>query len=211
MNDDRRNASQRKMTGRPAVQRAPGRPRNVAADRAILDAALDEYAERGYEGFCVDAVAARAGVAKATVYRRHCSKLALVMAAVDAFVVEESPSPDTGTLRGDLLQRVRSLRRLATGERGSVIRRLASDSGTFPEVAEAHRAFIATRRTEGRALVQQAVARGEIASTVDAELIADLTVGPVFYRAILTNEPISDSYLRNLVDAALRGFTITNP
>ena len=79
-----------------------GRPRNPECDRAILDAALSEFADRGLDGMSVDAVAARAGVSKATIYRRFASKTELVVAASFAIADQEAPKPDTGSLRGDI-------------------------------------------------------------------------------------------------------------
>ena len=187
-----------------AAVRAPGRPRSATVDQAILVAALDEYGERGYDGFCLENVATRAGVAKATIYRRHPSKLDLVMAAVDAFATGGNPLPDTGSLHGDLLSRARGLRTLATSEHGAVIRRMSAEHAQYPELDRAHRKFIASRRTDGRTIVRRAVARGEIRGDIDCDLIVDLCVGPVFYRAIVTSEPISDAYLRRLIDAVVR-------
>jgi AcrR family transcriptional regulator len=91
-----------------------GRPRSEAADRAILRAATDLLAERGLAGMSMEEVAARAGVGKATVYRRWRSRGAL---ALDAFMAEFQalqPLPDTGTLRGDLLAALRAWVRAVT-------------------------------------------------------------------------------------------------
>src|ERR1700691_1881023 len=85
-----------------------GRPRSEAADRAILRAATELLAERGLAGMSMEEVAARAGVGKATIYRRWRSRGAL---ALDAFMAEFQalqPLPDTGTLRGDLLAALRA-------------------------------------------------------------------------------------------------------
>src|SRR5262249_51947519 len=81
--------------------RTPGRTRTAVGNRAIFEAALEEYGARGFDGMSVDAVAARAGVSKATIYRRFESKLELVTAAMYQIAEERKPTPDTGTLRGD--------------------------------------------------------------------------------------------------------------
>src|SRR5580700_11505934 len=91
-----------------------GRPRSEDADRAILAAATELLAERGLAGMSMEEVAARAGVGKATVYRRWRSRGAL---ALDAFMAEFQalqPLPDTGTLRGDLLAALRAWVRAVT-------------------------------------------------------------------------------------------------
>src|SRR5436190_8711493 len=89
-----------------------GRPRSPECDHAILDAALAEYAANGLDGMSVDAVAARAGVSKATIYRRYPSKAMLVAAAALKAADEQAPIADTGSVRGDLTTALRNLRRL---------------------------------------------------------------------------------------------------
>ena len=75
----------------PATPAVPGRPRSEEADRAIIDAALDLFAESGAGGLCIEAVAARAGVGKSTIYRRWPGKEDLL---VDALATLKSPLPD---------------------------------------------------------------------------------------------------------------------
>ena len=83
--------------------RRPGRPRSAEVDAAILGAATELFVEHGYDGLCVEAVAARAGVSKAAIYRRHPSKAELVMAAAEALSRSaKGPVPDSGSLRDDL-------------------------------------------------------------------------------------------------------------
>ena len=89
-----------------------GRPRSPVCDHSILDAALAEYAANGLDGMSVDAVAARAGVSKATIYRRYPSKAALVAAAACKAADEHAAMPDTGSVRGDLTIALQNLRGL---------------------------------------------------------------------------------------------------
>ena len=85
-----------------------GRPRSTEADEAILEAAIDAFVEQGWNGLTIEGVAARAGVGKATIYRRYQSRMDLLFAAVRKLAQERDPVPDTGTLRGDLLALVAS-------------------------------------------------------------------------------------------------------
>src|SRR5579862_7114745 len=87
--------------GEPGTRRRPG-GRTARATQAILAAVIDELAETGYAALSLDRVAARAGVHRATVYRRWASKEALTADAVLASAAQDVPPPDTGTLRGDL-------------------------------------------------------------------------------------------------------------
>ena len=100
--------------------RRPGRPRSVDVDHAILEAALEEYGRHGLRGMSVDAVAARAGVSKATIYRRFESKLELVTAAMYQVAEERKPTPDTGSLAGDLRALVHNLIEMIAATRRSV-------------------------------------------------------------------------------------------
>ncbi len=97
------------MTGTAAATRRPGRPRSTAADDAILEAAMDLFAEVGLERLTVEGVAARAGVGKTTIYRRYPGKVDLVVAAVRCFTEPREGPPDTGTTRGDLVALVDGL------------------------------------------------------------------------------------------------------
>ena len=85
------------------AERRPGRPRSVAADEAILDAATDAFIELGWDGLTIEGVAARAGVGKTTIYRRYPCRLDLLLAAAERLAEEKGAAPDTGSLRGDLL------------------------------------------------------------------------------------------------------------
>jgi len=119
---------------------ARGRPRSEAADRAILRAATDLLAERGLAGMSMEEVAARAGVGKATVYRRWRSRGAL---ALDAFMAEFQalqPLPDTGTLRGDLLAALRAwVRAVTRTPAGRILAGLIAAAQEDPELAAAWR------------------------------------------------------------------------
>src|SRR5579864_4738110 len=83
-------------------RRSPGRPRDPGYDKAILGATLEILFEKGYAGLTIDGVAAKTGVGRPTIYRRWASKPALVIAALSQSV-GLSPTPDTGTLRDDLV------------------------------------------------------------------------------------------------------------
>src|SRR5687768_17729242 len=82
--------------------RGPGRPRSEEAHGAILDAAVDLVREVGYDAVAMEAIAARAGVGKATVYRRWSGKETLIADAIERLMRATMPVPDTGTVAGDL-------------------------------------------------------------------------------------------------------------
>ena len=92
------------QAGSAGTSRRPGRPRSEQAEQAIIEATLDLFAEQGFEGVCVEAVAARAGVGKATIYRRWPNKEELLLAALSSM---KSPFPEpTGNVRDDLIAQI---------------------------------------------------------------------------------------------------------
>ena len=132
---------------------------------AVVEAVLAELAANGYGGLTVDAVAARARVSKASLYRRWPGKRDLVLAAVQAAVPDPDALPDTGSLRGDLLAFFRAAADHLDGPAGSALRGVLGDAlGDPGSAAELYGARHRRRSTEQlRFLLQRAVARGEVA------------------------------------------------
>lgn len=181
-----------------------GRPRSAEADDAILDAALDQFCDYGYDGLSVERVAAGAGVAKTTIYRRYPTKLDLVMAAL-ARAKEGARAPEgSGSLRADLLEMARSyLAMLRSPTIGRAMPMLLASKARSDELAAAHAEFVRERRAPGYDLVRQGMARGELPMDSDPTMIADMLFGAVFTRVVVTGEPTEDDYLVALVDAIL--------
>jgi AcrR family transcriptional regulator len=191
--------------------RAPGRPRSTEADDAILEAAIELFAETGFEGLSVEAVAARAGVGKSTVYRRYSCKVELVAAACRAYADLGSEPPDTGSLRADLRALTATLVRvLTTTPVGRVIPTLVADQARIPELAAEQRALVQEKRRRHRTVVERAVGRGELRDDVDPELVIDAVVGPVFYRFLVSGALLDDPYLDALVDSVVRAYAPTH-
>jgi AcrR family transcriptional regulator len=184
----------------------PGRPRSAEADAAILDAALAIFAAAGYEGLTVEGVAARAGVGKATIYRRYPGKVQLVIAAARSLSAAEAPQPDTGSFREDLRLTARGLVHLLTDTTAGVaVRQLVAELDRNAELRDAHAEFLAGRRANMAAAVQRGVARGELAQVTDAELVADLIAGPIFYRHLVLCGRLDADYADGLVEGVCQG------
>jgi AcrR family transcriptional regulator len=187
--------------------RRPGRPRSSEADRAILEAALAEYASCGLDGLTVDNVAARAGVSKATVYRRYPCKGDLVIAAAQQCADERLPRTDTGDIRRDLRAALGELRGMMLDPVvGPALRMLIGDARRDEKLHGMHRDFSAARRAGTVRLLQAAVERGQVRADVDLNTAADVLVGPLFLRFLVTSEPIDDAYLDTLVADFLRAY-----
>lgn len=186
-------------------QAGPGRPRSERATRAILEAAIDGLAEDGFEGLTMEGVAARAGVGKATVYRRWSSKPELVRAAVEAFV-SEIEIPDTGSVREDLLVLEREAVAVYRGRPGHLMPGLVSAMARHPDLAESVREdFLRARRAALRTVLTRGIERGELRSGIDLELALDFLGGPLFYRLLVTGGPLDDALALGVVDIMLRG------
>lgn len=196
------------MTGDAAVARRPGRPRDPQADALILQAAHDELVASGFGGFTVDAVASRAGVGKATIYRRWPSREELVLGAARV-VIENHEVPDTGHVRSDLVQYFsRAYKDKASGkaaEFSGVFPALVAEAAVNPDLKRLLQEFLEERRSATRQIVARGVARGELSSAIDTDLFIDMMSGPLLYRSALSERPVDADVVAVVVDAALRG------
>jgi AcrR family transcriptional regulator len=181
-----------------------GRPRDPRREAAIFDAALELLAEVGYDRMSIEAVAARAGVSKPTIYRR-CpeGKAQLVGEAIRARRAEHPPVPDTGSLRTDLLAAVREAcaktkqhAHLAAG-----ISTVLRESKEFAAIFREH--LVTAERDKWQELVDRAVARGELSGPSATPLFADVAPSLIHSRALYTTEPLDDAYATELVDRVL--------
>ena len=187
--------------------RVIGRPRDERADRAILSAALELIAEKGVHDLRVDDVAARAGVGKATIYRRYRSKDELITAAV-AGLVREIAVPDSGRTRADLLALMRGAVAVYRGSvEAAVMPSLVEAMGRDAQLARLVReGFLARRRAALRAVLERGIERGDLRGDLDVELALDVLGGPLFYRLLITGGPIDDQLAQGVVELILRGF-----
>jgi AcrR family transcriptional regulator len=152
----------------------------------------------------MEAVAARAGVGKATVYRRYSGKAELVISAAAGLTETEAPPPDTGSLRDDVHALAQNLVHLLTRTpAGRCLPELVAALPRAPGLAAEHAAFLAGRRAATHRVVQRGVARGELAADVDAELVADLVAGPIFYRHLVSRARLDRAYAARVADAVL--------
>ncbi|MFD9686311.1 TetR/AcrR family transcriptional regulator [Kitasatospora sp. NPDC059088] len=171
----------------PAATARRGRPRDAARDRALLDATLAVLAESGYGGLTTAAVAARAGVSTATLYRRWSSKEDLVIAAAALHGESSYEQPDTGGLEGDLRVVLRDKAASMTGEPGRLIRALIGEAAHNTALAQALvTAFLQPVYGRVAEVVRRAVERGEIPPLDGVDLLGEVVVGPVMTHFLLT-------------------------
>lgn len=190
----------------PTADRRPGRPRDARADEAILEAAVSVLADRGPAGFTVDEVASRAGCGKATVYRRWPSRAALLLDTAHQMGLEP-PLVDTGTLRGDLVEILRTLaHKMRDTPAGRILPSVMAEASVDPGMREILIGFMQDRRDRPRQILRRGIERGELPPDTDVELILDLLGGTVMFRELLAGHPIGDDEIVRMVDRVLAGF-----
>jgi len=181
--------------------RAPER-RSDRAREAVLRAADDLLVERGYAGVTIEGIAARAGVAKQTIYRWWSSKFDVLM---DTFLEDAAGAleqPDTGSTAEDLRAHLGRLAELITEEpAGKVMLALVGQAQHEPAVAEAFRLrYLADRRVRDRSILERGVERGEVRADLDLDLAMDLLYGPIYHRVLLSGLPVDGAFIDALVD-----------
>ena len=189
-------------TTAPTVARR-GRPRDARCDEAILRATLEMLGEGGAGNLSIDGVAARAGVGKATIYRRWSSKEALLLEALSTDT-NAIASPDSGTLRGDLELYFDDLvERLRQNQNSDVLPHLIEAACYDAEVRNSLDEYLSSRQLPLRQLLQRAQERGEIAARIDLSVVVDVLVGPLIYRRLMTRDRIDGVFVRKLLDIVL--------
>lgn len=181
-----------------------GRPRSEEAHQAILDATLELLAEVGFSALTVEGVANRAGVGKATIYRRWPSKLPLVVEAFGQLPAFEDV--DTGSLEGDLKAMLRRyLKNFLATPLATVYPSLAAERSHNPDLGELLDPVLKDRRQPLARAFDRARERGEISPHIDVELAADLVVGPIAVRLFFTGMQIHPDMVEPMIDLVLHG------
>jgi AcrR family transcriptional regulator len=155
----------------------------------------------------MEAIAARAGVGKATLYRRWKSPEEVVTAAVADFV-EEIRVPDTGSLEEDLLELMTQAVAVYRGTAGRLLPGLLAAMAAHGSVAHAVRTrFLEGRRSALAKVVERGVTRGDLPPDIDVPLVLDFLGGPLFYRLLVTDGALDDDFAAGVVTTLLRGVT----
>lgn len=188
--------------------RPRGRPRAEGVRAAVVEALISLVAEQGYAGTSMDEVAERAGVSKATIYRRWPSKDALIVDAHRS-MLEENDVPDTGSLRGDLLALVDRIAMFMEDERmPRMMRASAGETLTNPELTEVFRTQVLEPRLQivGE-IFARAQARGEARDDLDWRAMAYALIGSNLFRVAFMGEPVDRRANHRLVDLIVRDAT----
>jgi AcrR family transcriptional regulator len=190
------------------TSRRPGRPRSEQAEQAIIEATLDLFAEQGFEGVCVEAVAARAGVGKATIYRRWPNKEELLLAAFGS-LKSPFPEPKGISVRDDLLAMVevmcadksdpRKARRYAL---------LLGEGEKYPRLMARYKETVVEPRREAmRAVIRRGIQAGELRPDTDIEIAMLTLTGVIMAHEKTPDRAFDGDFAARLVDGLLLGLS----
>jgi AcrR family transcriptional regulator len=184
--------------------------RSERSKQAILDATRELLAEDGgVRALTIEAVAARSGVAKTTIYRRWRDKweLALDAAMIDMLATFDDPI-DVGDTRKELITFVNSaIRTMGSEPYGPAMQGLVSEVATDPQLGRVYREYVVDpRRRQITAVIQRGIERGDLRPDTDPRLIQELLIGPIYYRLLFSGPPFDRKLGTRLVDAILDGF-----
>jgi AcrR family transcriptional regulator len=191
------------------TSRRPGRPRSEQAEQAIIEATLDLFAEKGFEGVCVELVAARAGVGKATIYRRWPNKEELLLAAF-ASLKSPFPEPKGVSVRDDLLAMVevmcadkadpRKARRYAL---------LLGEGEKYPRLMARYKeTVVQPRRDAMRGVIRRGIETGELRPDTDVEIAMLSLTGAIMSLEKSQDGTFNADFAARLVDGLLLGLSV---
>ncbi len=175
--------------------------RSEEARQAVLEAADDLLVEKGFAGLTMEGIAQRAGVAKQTIYRWWPSKTEILVEAFVDDAAEYLTPPDTGDLATDLRRHLGRLADfLTTTDAGAVFRALTGQAQHDPVLAERLRAeYLTQQRERDSQPLLRAIIRGDLPAGTDVGFAIDQLVSPIYYRVLVTGEPVPRKYTNRLV------------
>jgi AcrR family transcriptional regulator len=182
----------------------PGRPRSEMAHRAILQAFHELLIRDGFARLRLEHVAARAGVSKATIYRRWASKEELAIELLHELAAPFLAIPDSGDTRAELVTVTQScIGRLTESDFGPVVCAMLCEIAANPTVGDRFRAVVVqARRDEVRHVVERGIARGDLPSSTDPDVATELLIGPIYFRLVFGGA-LDGEFGEKVVDALL--------
>lgn len=182
-----------------------GRHRSVEAESAILEATLFLLARQPLRYVTTDAIALRAGVSKATIYKWWPNKSMVALDAYLAGMTEQVAAPDTGCAEQDFREQLKSVIAFYTSPLGRLFGQFLAEGQSDPDFLALFRErFLYARRDAARVMWQRGVERGEIREDIDSEMVLDLIYGPFVFRLLAGHGPLNE-YEADLVVTAVFG------
>nr|BFE66489.1 TetR/AcrR family transcriptional regulator [Dactylosporangium thailandense] len=188
-------------------RKGPGRPRSARVDEAIVEAVFELLSSgQSADAISIEAVAAKAGVGKATIYRRWPNKEALL---IDAVLAMKGPMPELKgeSVRGDLITLITAMRNKRMAQYGKVTACLMPELFKSSEMSRVYQGVVEPRRELMRGVLRRGIASGELRADLDVELALLVLSGPTLAQNMLRWNPNvpDEGFAENLVDFVLRG------
>ncbi len=188
------------------IKRRAGRPRDSGAKAAILAAAHTVLEEQGVSGFTVEAVAARSGVAKTTIYRWWPNKGVLAVAGLLAATEPKISYLKAGSAVADLKDQLRRVAEVYSGTVGRMLLAIIAEGQRDPATISAFiEGFARPRREDAKAVLLHGIQLGEIREDVDLEVAVDALYGPIYYRMLVPHGPLDIEWVDKLANHVLAG------
>jgi AcrR family transcriptional regulator len=193
------------LKSEPSAKRASaGRPRSEAARHAILNATFESLSETNLRDLTIEAIAAAAGVGKATIYRWWPSKAALIVDAVTDRHLIRTPMPRTGTASAALTSHIALLIDYYSGEAGRIVAQILAEGQSDPDaLREFRERFFYGRRATVREVIEKGRSTSEFAEGVDPELAIDFIYAPIYLRLIFKHLPLDKGFAKELAKLAV--------
>jgi len=187
-------------------KRSPGRPRSEQARLAILRSTLQLLGKNGFSELTIEAVAAHAGVGKATVYRWWPNKAALIADAFASSTTRKLHFPDTGSVLTDMSQQMRQVIKIFCSRRGRIVSAILGGGQSDRDLIIAFRErFLWPRRQEAYATLRRGILRGELRKNVDMDLLLDSLYGPIYMRFLIRHDKLTPDFVDRLCELVLSG------
>lgn len=189
-----------------ATAASGGRPRSPQIQQAILNAAVELVLEIGFKSLTIDAIAAKAGVGRMTIYRRWPNKAAIVM---EAFVARVDPGTlflSAKSYAESIRLQMRTMAKAFRGKDGALIRALLAEAQFDPELATALRErWTMPRRRMAIAYFEEGKRKRVFRPDADPNAIIDVLYAPIYYRLQMGTGPLSDAYIDEIFEHAMKG------
>jgi AcrR family transcriptional regulator len=181
-----------------------GRKRSPEAEKAVLDATYDLLLREGLQATTVEAIATRAKVSKATIYKWWPNRASVIMSAFLREARYALPYPEELEPK-NIFDRLHTMAMEFHGAIGSMICALIAEGQSDPEIAQAFReGYVFARRQQGVELVKRAIAK-KLIRKADPDVVLDLLYAPLYYRLLVGHQPLSEAFIREHVTLALNG------
>ncbi|MGI5216755.1 TetR/AcrR family transcriptional regulator [Nocardia sp. CA-290969] len=189
------------------------RRRGAERTRELLTVTLELATEVGYRGLSVEAIAARAGVGKHTIYRRWSSIAELLLDALSVVWISDLDYRTSGPVRADLREQfLRSSQALSTPPIGPIYRAVIAEAQADPALrATLHERFLATVEQRTLDRITRAQRDGQLVADVNLEYAAEVLCGTLYYRSLLTTRPVDENAIDGLLDMFMAAYGVHGP